>query len=356
MSNMEMLVNILLAALVLLSVSLQRTYHFVPPRELKRRAREGDEIAEGLYRAVGYGHSLSAVLWFLVIGSSAMFFVFVAINSPVWVAILTSGLIAWVSFVWLPVRKVSRFSGYIAHVLAGPLSWVLSYLHPIIDRIYSFMRRHWPLTVHSGLYDREDIIDLLEMQRVQADSRIDHFLLDVAQNSLTFGDHLVRDVLVPRRMVKTVSATDALGPILMSELHQSGHSRFPVHDGKPDNFVGILLLRDLIGEKQSGSVKDVMRNRVCYIHEEQTLAEALQAVLKTHQHLFVVVNSFEEYVGIITIEDILERIVGRPILDEFDQYEDLRAVAALAAKREHKLHQESSAEEKLPSEAPEVIE
>jgi CBS domain containing-hemolysin-like protein len=80
-----------------------------------------------------------------------------------------------------------------------------------------------------------------------------------------------------------------------------------------------------------------MRKRVCYIHEEQTLLEALQAVLKTKHHLFIVVNSFEEYVGILTIEGVLEQIVGLPILDEFDRYEDMRAVAASIAEKEHKL-------------------
>jgi CBS domain containing-hemolysin-like protein len=52
----------------------------------------------------------------------------------------------------------------------------------------------------------------------------------------------------------------------------------------------------------------------------------------------IVVNSFEEYIGIVTIEDVLEQIVGKQIVDEFDQYDDLRAVAAKAAAKDHKKH------------------
>jgi CBS domain containing-hemolysin-like protein len=83
------------------------------------------------------------------------------------------------------------------------------------------------------------------------------------------------------------------------------------------------------------------------VHEDFTLYQALQAFLKTKHHLFLVVNSFEELVGILTIEDVLEQMIGKPIVDEFDRYDDLRAVAAAAAKKDHVNHNEP----KLPSES-----
>ena len=123
--------------------------------------------------------------------------------------------------------------------------------------------------------------------------------------------------------------------MLMGELHTSGHSRFPVYEAKKDNIVGVLYLHDLVATKQSGVVRTVMRRKVTYVHEEFTLYQTLQAFIKTKQHLFVAVNSFEEYVGIITIEDVLERVIGKLIVDEFDTYDDLRAVAAAAARKDH---------------------
>ncbi|QQS69160.1 CBS domain-containing protein [Candidatus Saccharibacteria bacterium] len=85
-----------------------------------------------------------------------------------------------------------------------------------------------------------------------------------------------------------------------------------------------------------------MRRKVTYVHEDFTLYQTLQAFIKTKQHLFIVVNSFEEYVGIITIEDVLERVIGKLIVDEFDRYDDLRAVAAAAAKKDHAARTEPS--------------
>ncbi len=121
----------------------------------------------------------------------------------------------------------------------------------------------------------------------------------------------------------------------MDDLHKSGHSRFPVFGDTQDSIVGILYLRNLVKAKAGGTVQKTMTKQVCYVHEDQPLTEALQAILKTHQQLFIVVNSFEEYVGIVTIEDIMEAIVGQQIVDEFDEYEDLRAVAAKLAHAEH---------------------
>jgi CBS domain containing-hemolysin-like protein len=75
---------------------------------------------------------------------------------------------------------------------------------------------------------------------------------------------------------------------------------------------------------------------VFYVHQDKPLDHVLQAFLRTKHHLFLVVNEFEEVTGVISIEDVLETIIGRKIVDEFDQYEDLRAVAKLAAEERRK--------------------
>ncbi len=349
---MHTLILILMASLSLLTISLQRTYRKTPLKELKLRAQQGDEIAILLYRAAAYGHSLRAVLWFLVGVVNAAFFLLVALYSPAWFALTVSAALIWVGFVWLPARDVTRFGTWVAAKLAPALAWLLNYLHPIIDRISRFTKRHYPITVHTGLYDKYDLLDLLERQQVQADNRIGKTELEIARRAFSFGDMMIRDVMIPRRIVKTISTNDTLGPVLMSELHENGHSRFPVYETKKDNIVGTLYLHDVMKAKEGGQVKDIMKKHVSYLHEEQSLADALQAVLKTHRHLFVVVNSFEEYVGIITIEDVFEQVVGSPIIDEFDQYEDLRAVAAREAKKEHEEH----GQQKEEIVEPEIIE
>jgi CBS domain containing-hemolysin-like protein len=338
---MQTILTILLALLTLLSVSLQRTYSRVPLKELKRRARSGDELAGAILKAVGFGHSLRAVLWFLIGITSAGFFVMVSASAPFWFALTASVMLVWVGFVLIPAARVTFISERLAAWCAPVLAKVLAFLHPVIDWLVRFIRRHRPVHVHTGLYDRRDLIDLLEQQQVQPDNRIEKAGLEIALHALTFGDDTVAEHMVPRRMVKAASADEPLGPVIMDELHSSGHSRFPVYEGKQDNVVGTLYLRDLVRTKQSGTVRSLMKPEVSYIHEDQSLQDALQAILRTHRQLFIVVNSFEEYVGIITIEDVLEAVIGSPIIDEFDQYDDLRAVAARAAKKEHAQHEKA---------------
>ncbi|HTE22623.1 MAG TPA: CBS domain-containing protein [Candidatus Limnocylindria bacterium] len=348
-----------LAALALMSVGLLKSYRHVSERELKRRARAGDELAAALYRAAAYGPSLGAVLWFLVIVTNALFFVSIARTTPTWFAFIVSAVLIWFAFLWLPAREVTHFSTRAAAQLAPALAWLLNYLHPIVSRVNGFIARHRPVSVHTGLYDREDLLRLLQDQKVQPDNRIDEVSLDIAFHSLTFADVLVRDVMIPRRAVKMVSVDTEVGPVLMSELHGSGFSRFPVYAGDKDTVVGTLFLRDLVRAKQGGRIEKVMQSDLTFIHEEQPLADALQAILKTHRQQYVVVNSFEEYVGIITMEDVLEQIVGKPIIDEFDQYDDLRAVARRAAQKEHQAHKhekkEENTDEAPTEESPEVV-
>lgn len=342
---------VLLALLTLVTVSLQRTYARVPLKELKRRARHEDQLAAAILKAVGYGHSLRAVLWFLIGLASAGFFVAVSLSAPAWFALTASVLLVWVGFVLLPAARVTYISEHAAAWCAPALAKIVGFLHPALDYIVRMIRRYRPLHVHTGLYDRRDLIDLLEQQQVQPDNRVEKAELEIALHALKFGDDTVAQHMTPRRMVKAAKADEPLGPIIMDELYGSGHSRFPVYDGKPDNIIGTLYLRDLVREKHSGTVRTLMKPDVSYIHEDQSLQDALQAILKTHRQLFIAVNSFEEYVGIITIEDVLEAVIGSPIIDEFDQYNDLRAVAARAAKTEHKEHVAEHNEAEIPEEA-----
>lgn len=327
-----------------MSVGLLKSYRHVSEKELKRRSREGDELAAALYRAAAYGSSLNAVLWFFVVIANALFFVTIAKDSPTWFAVVASAAVLWFAFVWMPARDVTRFSTWAAVRIAPALAWLLNYLHPLFEHVGRFIGKHRPISIHTGLYDREDLVNLIHDQKVQKDNRIDEVSLDVALHALTFGDRLVRDVMIPRRAVKMVSIDAEIGPVLMSELHKSGFSRFPVYSGKKDNLVGMLFLKDLVKAKDGGSVEKAMQKEIMFVHEEQPLTEALQAILKTRRHQYIVVNSFEEYVGIITMEDVLEQVLGKAIIDEFDQYDDVRAVAALTARKEHKNHE--SAEKK----------
>jgi CBS domain containing-hemolysin-like protein len=330
------ILGLVCAFCAILCATLYRTFHRVTPKELKRRARSGDEVAALLYRTVSYGLSTKLLLG----GLTALFaygaFVGMVKALDMWLALPVLVVITLLGTMLVEMKGgASRVSLRLAQLASPVFAWLLERLHPVFDRLSRAARRLRPIHVHSGLYEKEDLVALLDAQKTQPDNHIDPGEIDLLSHALRFGDKTVADALVPKRVVKSIAVDEAIGPVLMAELHASGHSRFPVYEHQKDSIVGVLYLHDLIHTVTSGTVREVMRPKVTYAHEDFTLYQTLQAFIKTKQHLFVVVNSFEEYVGIITIEDVLERVIGKLIVDEFDRYDDLRAVAAAAAHKDH---------------------
>lgn len=148
-------------------------------------------------------------------------------------------------------------------------------------------------------------------------------------HGLSFSEQLVSSVMTPRSVIDSINRTEFLGPLALDSLHKTGHSRLPVIAGDIDHVVGILQIQSLLAldNKRSVTVEKAMDSRVFYIREDQTLQHTLAAFLRTHHHLLIVINEFRETVGLITLEDVIEALLGRKIIDEFDAHDDLRAVA-----------------------------
>ncbi len=153
-------------------------------------------------------------------------------------------------------------------------------------------------------------------------------------SSLHFNTKKVEDIMTPRGVVETIAKSEVIGPLVLDQLHKTGHSRFPVVDGDIDHVVGVLHIKELltVGEKDSETAEQAMEKKVYYINQDQTLDHALAAFLKTRHHLFVVVNGYRETAGVLTLEDVMEALLGREIVDEFDLHDDLRVVAERSAK------------------------
>lgn len=149
------------------------------------------------------------------------------------------------------------------------------------------------------------------------------------ESAIAFGDKKVESIMTPKAAIDSIRKDEFLGPLVLSELHKLGHSRLPVIDGDIDHVVGTLHLRDLLSLdiKRSVTAEKAMERKVYYIHQQDTLEHALAAFLKVRHHLFVVINDNRETVGLLTIEDVVETLIGRRIVDEDDIHDDLVEVA-----------------------------
>jgi CBS domain containing-hemolysin-like protein len=304
---------------------------------LKRRARQGDPTAKVLYRAAAYDDRLRLFLWMVIVVFFAASFILLARVAPPIFGFIIEVLVITLGFAWLPSTRSSSKSTELTVQLTPAVVWLLGKKQPVLDWILTAARHYRLTTVHTGLYEREDLLALLDTQKQQPDSRFAPEEIDLLTHVLEFGEKMVGSCMTPRRDVRLIAADEQVSPVVTRELHETTHTRFPVYNDSEDNIVGTLYLRDLVSLKQtSGAIRDIMEPSVYYVHEEYPLEQALHAFLTTKHHLFIVVNSFEEFVGILTIEDILEQILGCKIVDEFDQYENKQAVSANHARIAHK--------------------
>lgn len=336
-----MLFTLLLLVIFLVCILLNKAYRTLSIKELRRRARSSKNKNIGsIYRIAAFGESLRLLLWLFGGFSVAILFLRTA-NYNSWLAVGLVLVAGWLIVEQKPL-KIDGILWKLAAFIARPVAYILNFLQPLLSRLTRWLKGLQPIRLHTGLYNKEDLLELLQNQEKQIDNRIPAEDLQIALGGLTFGDKIVSAVMTPRRQLKLVAASDAIGPLLMDELHASGFSRFPVvkEPTKAANpeIVGTLYFKDLIDHEDKGKVHDVMKKQVYYINETQNLHQALKAFLSTQHHLLIVVNNFEEIVGIITLEDVIEQIMGQEIIDEFDRYSDIRTVAEIYAKREQHKH------------------
>ena len=318
--------GIVLLLFGLLALALQRFYSCVPAKELKRLASRGDNLAAALYRPVAYGATMRLFLW-IVFGLSMAFGILIVLAGlETWAAFSVVSL-SLAAVVWLQSVRLTVHSARLAVAVSPALHKALQYAHPplqIFAKLVGKVRQHEP---HSGLYEKSDLIALLRQQKEQLDNRISVAELELIERAAKFDDLKAADVVLPWAKVKLVSKTDSIGPVLLGELHQSGQRSFLVYQDKPEHVVGTLFLRDAVRAKAGGQVADIMQHNLCFVHEDFSLRQVLHAFRTTGQFMVVVVNAFEEAVGVITLRHLLAELMGE-VEEQFDAFEDRAAVAA----------------------------
>ncbi len=297
------------------------------PYELERKMQLGNKDAAKIYPVRKRGNLLLVTL---LMGNVA-----VISAMSIFLDSLAHGIVAGAATTLLvtifgEIIPQSLFSRY-ALSLGARLSWVVE----------AFMILLWPICAPLAwaldrilgdelptIYSKRELVQIIEEHRVSKHSDLDDDEERIVRGALTFGDKVVADVMTPRSVVVTLDANTKLDAPLLKQLQASGHSRFPVYDSDPDKIIGMLYWRSLVGRIIKGHpVGELCERKVHYLHEAEHLDAALEAFLKTKHHLFVVINEFREVQGVVTMEDVIEEILNKEIVDESDRYEDLRLVA-----------------------------
>ncbi|MGC3982159.1 MAG: transporter associated domain-containing protein [Steroidobacteraceae bacterium] len=170
--------------------------------------------------------------------------------------------------------------------------------------------------------DRDELLEVLEEAKERG--IVDEDAFAMLQGVLDVSEQQVRDIMVPRSQMVVISHEAALEDILPAVI-ESGHSRFPVVDEDREKVLGIMLAKDLLRlvheDEEHFDIKECLRNAV-FIPESKRLNVLLKEFRANHHHMAIVVDEYGGVAGLVTIEDVLEQIVG-DIGDEYDIDDEL---------------------------------
>jgi len=164
--------------------------------------------------------------------------------------------------------------------------------------------------------DRESLLRLLRSAYKR--NLLDAEALSITEGALTVSDLQVRDIMIPRAQVDAIDINDTPDKFVPHVI-ATAHSRFPVYDKNRDDVVGVLLAKDLLryyaGEEEF-NVREMLRPAV-FVPESKRLNVLLREFRASRNHMAIVVDEYGGVAGLVTIEDVLEQIVGE-IEDEYD--------------------------------------
>jgi len=187
-------------------------------------------------------------------------------------------------------------------------------------------KRSWLDRLSFFLSDRPSTKEeLLErIRQAEEDQILDREVLDTIEGALQMSHMQVRDIMVPRPQMAVVKA-DQTTQEFMQTITETSHSRFPVIGESPDEVLGILLAKDLLPLAFAKQMDDfdlnAMLRKPIFVPESKRLSILLNEFRTNRYHMAIVLDEYGGVAGLVTIEDVLEQIVGE-IEDETDVEED----------------------------------
>ena len=182
----------------------------------------------------------------------------------------------------------------------------------------SLLERISALLTPSPSSPSEQRRELLEtLKEAQADGLIDADALSMIEGVFQVSELSARDILIPRAQIDWIDINESVEDTI-AEVIRAAHSRFPVYENNRDNVIGILLAKDLLrhSQEEDFQLRDWLRPAV-FIPESKRLSVLLKDFREHRNHIAIVVDEYGGVAGLVTIEDVLEQIVG-DIEDEHD--------------------------------------
>jgi CBS domain containing-hemolysin-like protein len=212
-------------------------------------------------------------------------------------------------------EKVSRFCAIPLRILMGILSPVVYLTVGAVDLLSRLWGKESEENAPSVTED--ELVSIIET--AEEEDVIDEDKSDLLQSAIEFSDITVEEILTPRTEMIAIDIEDTPEEILETVL-ESPHSRLPVYEDTPDEILGVLALNHYLKEYAANKTVDIraLLMEPCFFHKTMKLPAALEEMRRRKIHMAIVMDEYGGTLGIVTLEDILEQIVG-DIWDETDE-------------------------------------
>ena len=295
--------------------------------ELERKIKLGSKEAKAVYSVRRRGNLL---LCTLLLGN-------VAVNSALSIFLgsiasgLIAGLVATVLIVVfgeiIPSATCSRYALQIGAKTAWLVKVFMFVLFPICWPLAKALDKFLGEEVQT-IWSRRELKKIVQQHEDSKDSKIDADEEKIVLGALSFSDETVAQILTPRTVIFALDIQDILDEKVVEVIKKSGFTRIPVYKGQLDDIVGILYVKDLIGVNLGTKVKSVYRkNNLLSVFQNKKLDDLLNEFKEKRAHLAFVYDEHGGLDGLVTLEDIVEEIIGAEIVDETDTVVDLRKKA-----------------------------
>lgn len=207
-----------------------------------------------------------------------------------------------------------------------PLMWIRRVLSPITYLCNLLVR--WVIPTRASDHSSDEEIILLAERGTQQGT-ISKSESSIIANALSLDDVRVSEIMTPRTVVTGMRRNATISEIF-KEFPNLPFGRMPVYGRGIDEIVGMVRRRDLLNAKANdhhGALVETLMQEIHFIPETVTVGNALQTFLKKHQKLLVVVDEFGSTAGVVTMEDVIEHLLGREIFEKDDPAIDMRELA-----------------------------
>lgn len=288
--------------------------------DLERKTELGDKMAEKVLRVRKRGNLLLvSLLLGNVAVNAAISIILGEIAGGVIAGLVSTGLIVIFGEI-IPQATCARYALQVGSKTAWLVEVIMVVLYPIGKPIA------WVLDKVLGqelrtIWTKRELEHIIRQHEDDPRSKVDRDEERILLGALSYSDKTVEQVMTPRKKVYELQKKSILNQKMLHEIRESGFTRIPVYSKDINDIVGVLYAKDLIGIDPDDKevLEKMMRTaELIRVSRKRKLDSLLNDMIVRRAHMAVVTEKSGKFVGIVTLEDVVEEIIGREIRDEDD--------------------------------------